>query len=69
LDSAKSYGRSFIPKYLEALGASIPVIGIFGTAEDFIDAGLPVSGRMDCRPSRSSQGISDLHSHSLPVVI
>jgi MFS family permease len=30
--------KKFIPKYLEALGASIPVIGIFGTAEDFIDA-------------------------------
>jgi MFS family permease len=30
--------KKFIPKYLEALGASIPVIGIFGTFEDFLDA-------------------------------
>ena len=30
--------KKFIPKYLEALGAGIPVIGIFGTAEDFLDA-------------------------------
>jgi MFS family permease len=30
--------KKFIPKYLEALGASIPVIGMFGTAEDFLDA-------------------------------
>src|SRR2546426_6912187 len=30
--------KKFVPKYLEALGASIPVIGLFGTAEDFLDA-------------------------------
>ena len=30
--------KKFLPKYLEALGASIPVIGLFGTAEDFFDA-------------------------------
>ena len=30
--------RKFLPKYLEALGASIPIIGLFGTAEDFFDA-------------------------------
>jgi MFS family permease len=30
--------KKFLPKYLEALGASIPVIGFFGTAEDFFDA-------------------------------
>jgi len=29
--------RKFLPKYLEALGASTPVIGLFGTAEDFFD--------------------------------
>jgi MFS family permease len=29
--------RNFLPKYLEALGASVPVIGLFGTAEDFLD--------------------------------
>src|ERR1043165_130172 len=30
--------KKFLPKYLESLGASIPVIGLFGTAEDFLDA-------------------------------
>jgi MFS family permease len=30
--------KKFLPKYLEALGASAPVIGFFGTAEDFFDA-------------------------------
>lgn len=30
--------KKFLPKYLEALGASIPIIGLFGTAEDFLDA-------------------------------
>jgi len=30
--------RKFLPKYLEALGASTPIIGLFGTAEDFFDA-------------------------------
>src|ERR1043165_2743905 len=30
--------KKFLPKYLEALGASVPVIGLFGTAEDFFDA-------------------------------
>jgi MFS family permease len=30
--------KKFLPKYLEALGASTPVIGFFGTAEDFFDA-------------------------------
>ena len=30
--------KRFLPKYLEALGASVPVIGWFGTAEDFFDA-------------------------------
>ena len=30
--------KRFIPKYLEALGASIPGIGIFGTVETFLDA-------------------------------
>jgi len=27
-----------VPKYLETLGATTPVIGLFGTAEDFFDA-------------------------------
>lgn len=30
--------KKFLPKYLEAFGASTPVIGFFGTAEDFLDA-------------------------------
>ena len=30
--------KKFIPKYLEALGASTPFIGLFGTATDFLDA-------------------------------
>ncbi len=30
--------KKFLPKYLESLGASIPIIGLFGTAEDFFDA-------------------------------
>ena len=30
--------KKFIPKYLEALGATTPIIGLFGTAEDFLDA-------------------------------
>src|SRR5829696_271149 len=30
--------KKFLPKYLEALGATTPIIGLFGTAEDFFDA-------------------------------
>jgi MFS family permease len=30
--------KKFLPKYLEALGASTPVIGLFGTVEDLLDA-------------------------------
>jgi len=30
--------KKFLPKYLELLGASTPIIGLFGTAEDFLDA-------------------------------
>lgn len=30
--------KKFLPKYLQAMGASVPVIGLFGTAEDFLDA-------------------------------
>jgi MFS family permease len=30
--------KKFIPKYLEALGATTTVIGVFGTAQDFCDA-------------------------------
>jgi MFS family permease len=30
--------KKFLPKYLELLGASATIIGLFGTAEDFFDA-------------------------------
>jgi len=30
--------KKFVPKYLEVLGATTPVIGLFGTVEDFFDA-------------------------------
>jgi len=30
--------KKFLPKYLEALGANTPVIGVFGAAENFFDA-------------------------------
>jgi MFS family permease len=30
--------KKFLPKYLEALGASTPLIGLFGTAENLFDA-------------------------------
>jgi MFS family permease len=30
--------KKFLPKYLEALGATAPIVGLFGTAEDFFDA-------------------------------
>jgi hypothetical protein len=29
--------KRFIPKYLEALGAPITAIGLFGTGQDFLD--------------------------------
>src|SRR5262245_40578892 len=29
--------KRFLPKYLEALGAPVTVIGFFGTCEDFLD--------------------------------
>ena len=30
--------KKFLPKHLESLGASVGVVGLFGTAEDFFDA-------------------------------
>jgi MFS family permease len=30
--------KKFLPKYLEALGASVAIVGLFGAAEDFFDA-------------------------------
>jgi MFS family permease len=46
--------KSFLPKYLEALGASAAIIGLFGTARDFLDAiyqypGGSVSDRIGSR--------------------
>jgi MFS family permease len=29
--------KKFLPKYLESLGASVAIVGLFGTAEDFLD--------------------------------
>jgi MFS family permease len=36
--------KKFLPKYLEALGASTSIIGLFGTAEDFLDAAYQYPG-------------------------
>ena len=44
--------KKFIPKYLEALGASIPVIGIFGTAR--ISSMQSISIRADGLPTISA---------------
>jgi MFS family permease len=30
--------KRFLPKYLESLGASVAIVGLFGTSEDFLDA-------------------------------
>ena len=30
--------KKFIPKYFEALGATTPIVGLYGTAQDFLDA-------------------------------
>jgi len=30
--------KKFVPKLLEALGATTPIVGLYGTAEDFFDA-------------------------------
>lgn len=30
--------KKFLPKYLESLGASVAIVGLFGTSEDFLDA-------------------------------
>ena len=30
--------KKFLPKHLESLGASVGVVGLFGTSEDFLDA-------------------------------
>src|SRR2546426_10466790 len=38
LGAGEELWKSFLPKYLEALGATTAVIGLFGTARDFLDA-------------------------------
>ncbi len=48
--------KSFLPKYLEALGATATVIGLFGTTRDFLDAtyqypGGALSDRLGSRRS------------------
>src|SRR5206468_565912 len=30
--------KKFLPKYLESLGASVAIVGLFGTSEDLLDA-------------------------------
>jgi MFS family permease len=36
--------KKFLPKYLESLGATAPIIGLFGTAADFCDAAYQYPG-------------------------
>ncbi|HJQ22465.1 MAG TPA: MFS transporter [Blastocatellia bacterium] len=38
LGAGEELWKSFMPKYLEALGAGAAVIGLYGTARDFLDA-------------------------------
>jgi len=38
LGAGEELWKSFLPKYLEVLGASAAVIGLFGTTRDFLDA-------------------------------
>src|SRR5215510_3979279 len=38
LGAGEELWKSFLPKYLEALGASAAIIGLFGTTRDFLDA-------------------------------
>ena len=38
LGTGEELWTRFMPKYLEALGAGVAVIGLFGTARDFLDA-------------------------------
>ena len=35
---------TFLPKYLEALGATAPIVGLFGTGQDFFDAAYQYPG-------------------------
>jgi len=38
LGAGEELWKSFLPKYLEVLGASATIIGLFGTSRDFLDA-------------------------------
>ena len=38
LGAGEELWKKFLPKYLESLGASSGIIGLFGTAKDFLDA-------------------------------
>ena len=38
LGAGEELWKKFLPKYLESLGASAGIIGLFGTAKDFLDA-------------------------------
>jgi MFS family permease len=38
LGAGEELWKSFLPRYLQALGASVAVIGLFGTTRDFLDA-------------------------------
>ncbi len=38
LGAGEELWKKFLPKYLEALGANAGIIGLFGTAKDFLDA-------------------------------
>src|SRR6185436_6358323 len=54
LGAGEELWKSFLPKYLEVLGASAAIIGLFGTARDFLDAvyqypGGAISDRLGSR--------------------
>lgn len=38
LGSGEELWKKFVPKFLEALGASTPIVGLYGTAQDLFDA-------------------------------
>ena len=51
--------KKFLPKYLEALGASTPIIGLFGTAEDLFDAVYASDGRVNLKSRRKAAALSE----------
>jgi MFS family permease len=44
LGFAENLWKAFLPKYLEALGAPVLAIGLFGTARDFVDGAYQYPG-------------------------